>query len=512
VQIVQQLDNADACVAITETAFLPQLLQAQRLHPALKRIVVLAPAGPAPTPEVLPAGARQWADVMADGAANGFDLDAAVAAVTPQHLAGIVYTSGTTGPAKGVELPHASLVAAVRTNCRLFGADPDRRYLSWLPTAGMSERITSHYMPIVLGGTVSFCDDPRRAAEALPDANPHIFFGAPRFWEKLKLAVEARWAERPAQERAAIAAALADGIADVRAAPRGEPPDDARRARLQHADATWFAPVRRALGLGTESVYVVSGGASAPMAVLEFFHAIGLPLDEAYGMTESTSFGTRNPRGHQRLGTVGREQPGVQVRLAADGEILIRAPAMMRGYRKRAEATAEALDSEGWLHTGDIGVMDADGYLQIIDRKKDLIVGTHGKKMSPANIEAAITMAGSLVAQAVAVGTGRNYNVALLTLDSLQMVSWSRRHAPELGDNIAALLTCAGLLAAVDAQVRRGNEQLARAEQVKRFLVIGTEWVPGTDEVTPTMKLRRRVIEQKYAAEIDRLYGPTPGD
>ncbi len=502
VQIVPQLDNADARVVLTEAAFVPQLLQAQQLHPALAEIVVLEGGGPS--------GTRDWCEVEAADQ-GGFDLDAAVAAVTPQQLAGLVYTSGTTGPAKGVELLHAGLVAAVHTNCRLFGRNPDRRYLSWLPTAGMAERITSHYMPILIGGTVTFCDDPRLAAQALPGASPHLFFGPPRFWEKLAHGVRARWAALPAQDRARCEQALADGIARVRAEQRGEPPDPALLQRLAAADRQVFAPLRSALGLGANGIYLASGGASAPLAVLEFFHAIGLPLDEAYGLTESSSFGTRNPRGQQRLGTVGREQPGVQVRLADDGEVLIRGPAMMRGYRKRPEAMAEAIDAQGWLHTGDIGTMDADGYLKIVDRKKDLIVGSHGRKMSPANIEAALTTAGTLIAQAVAIGSGHNYNVALLTLDSAQLLAWGQAQRPVLDGPVEALLADPALHAEIDAQVQRGNAQLSRVEQIKRYHVVGCEWMPGTDEVTPTMKLKRRVIEHKYAAQIAALYAVDDG-
>lgn len=502
-QIAEQLDNADARVALTEEAFLPQLQAARRSYPALADVIVLEGAA---------AGARAWLDVETEGMATGFDLAATVAAIVPQQLATLVYTSGTTGPAKGVELSHATLLAGVRTNGLLLGHDPERRYLSWLPTAGMAERITSHYYPIVEGGTVTFCDDPRRVAEVLPDAAPNIFFGAPRFWEKLKAGIEARWAALPAAERSRAELALADGLARVRAEQEGHVPDAALMLRLAAAERKLFAPTRRAIGLGGRDVYVASGGASAPMAVLEFFHAIGLPLDEAYGMTESSSFGTRNPRGRQRLGTVGRQQPGVEVKLAADGEILIRAPATMTGYRHRADATAEMLDPEGWLHTGDIGTMDADGYLRIVDRKKDLIVGSHGKKMSPVAIESAIITAGVLVSQTVVIGNGYPYNVALLTLDPVQLAAWASKNAPESAGSPAASIGLPALRAEVEAQVRRGNAQLARIEQVKRFHIAGTEWPPGGDEVTPTMKLKRRAIEKRYAAEIAAMYAELTKD
>lgn len=496
VQIVPQLHNADARLVITESVFLPQILEARESCPELRHVVVLDGGAPPQT--------TAWAQL--ETAAGDFDLDAAVAAVAPEDLATLVYTSGTTGPAKGVELPHAALVAAVRTSSLLLGRNPESRFLSWLPTAGMAERITSHYIPLINGGTVTYCSDPRLAAEALPKAAPHIFFAPPRFWERLRLAIEARWASLPPADRSAMERALRIGLEKLRLEQAGRPVplqclDDWRRA-----DRELFAPLRRSLGLGADDLYVASGGASAPVALLEFFHAIGLPLDEAYGLTESSSFGTRNPRGGQRLGTVGKAQPGVDVRLAGDGEILIRAPAMMRGYRKRPDATAAAIGPEGWLHTGDIGSIDAQGYFRILDRKNDVIANSFGKKMSPANIEAALTASGPFISQAVVIGDGRNYNVALLTLDCAHAVAWALENGLDDPNDVEALARDPLLIAVVDAQVRRASERLARVEQIKKFDIVGGEWLPGSDEVTPTMKIRRRVIAQKYAARIEALY------
>jgi long-subunit acyl-CoA synthetase (AMP-forming) len=244
----------------------------------------------------------------------------------------------------------------------------------------------------------------------------------------------------------------------------------------------------------------------APIPVLEFFHAIGLPLEEAYGLTESAGLGTRSPKGKNRIGTVGKAQPGVEVKLAEDGEILIRHPGVMRGYRKQPEATAAAKDADGWLHTGDVGAVDADGYFRIVDRKKDIIINSFGKNMSPANIEGALTSGARFISQAVVVGDGHNYNVALLTLDSTFVMRWAQEHRLPNSQDIDLLSRNPEIVAQVDSEVKRANEQLARVEQIKRFQIVGGEWLPGTDIVTATMKLKRRAILHRYEAEIEALY------
>ena len=239
--------------------------------------------------------------------------------------------------------------------------------------------------------------------------------------------------------------------------------------------------------------------------MLEFFHAIGIELAELWGMSETCGFGTCNRPGAVKIGTVGPPAPGVELRIADDGEVLCRGEFLMLGYRNEPAKTAEAIDAEGWLSTGDVGEIDEDGYLKIVDRKKELIINAAGKNMSPANIEAKLKAASPLIGQAIAIGDGRPYNVALVTLDPDALAGFAREHGLE-GASPEELAEDETVLAAVQEGVERGNEQLARVEQIKRFKVLPTDWEPGGEELTPTMKLKRKPIGEKYQSEIEALY------
>ncbi|MDE3071048.1 MAG: AMP-binding protein, partial [Acidobacteriota bacterium] len=260
------------------------------------------------------------------------------------------------------------------------------------------------------------------------------------------------------------------------------------------------------LGLD-EAVAVHVGAAPSSLEVLEFFHALGIPLAELWGLSETCGLVTSNTPWDTRLGTVGRPLPGFDVRLAADGEVLVRGVGVMAGYRNLAEQTAEAIDPEGWLATGDIGELDDDGYLRIVDRKKELIINAAGKNMSPAEIEGKLKAATPLIGHAVAIGDRRPYNVALIVLDPDFARAWAAGRGIEDVD-LAALSADRELIAAVQAAVDEANRRMARTEQIKRFRVLPDDWQPCGQELTPTMKLRRRPIEERYASEIEALYAP----
>jgi long-chain acyl-CoA synthetase len=239
--------------------------------------------------------------------------------------------------------------------------------------------------------------------------------------------------------------------------------------------------------------------------VIEFFHAIGIPLAELWGMSETTGYGACNPPERIKIGTVGPPAPGCEIKLAEDGEVLMRGPMITPGYRNQPEQTREALDDDGWLRTGDVGEFDEDGYLKIVDRKKELIISAGGKNMSPANIEANLKASGPLIGQAVAIGDGRPYNVALITLDPDVAPAFAQQHGIE-DASLEGLAHNEAVLAEVQRGVDAANEHLGRFEQIKRFKVLPTEWQPGGAELTPTMKLRRRPINERYADEIEALY------
>ena len=424
----------------------------------------------------------------------GFEFDAAWRAVEPDDLLTLIYTSGTTGPPKGVELTHANLVAGIRGFDQVIAFPDEGRMVSWLPMAHIAERACSHYLPMFVGFSTTCCPNPREVVAYLPDVRPSWFFAVPRIWEKLKAALEAGIeAEQDAAKQQATRWALDVGLRKVRAEQAGEPVSEELAAEHARADELVLSKIRAHLGLdAVESVNV--GAAPTPREVIEFFHALGIPVAELWGMSETTGYGTCNPPEKIKIGTVGPPAPGAEIRLADDGEVLIRGPFVMTGYRNQPDKTREALDADGWLHTGDIGELDEDGYLKLVDRKKELIISAGGKNMSPANIEAKLKAASPVIGQAIAIGDGRPYNVALLTLDPDVAPAYEQRHGRE------------ALLAEVERGVEAANDQLARVEQIKRHRLLEDEWQPGGDELTPTMKLKRRPIHEKYAKEIEELY------
>jgi long-chain acyl-CoA synthetase len=493
-QIAYVVNDAGSRVAIIEDAFLDVFQAARADLPALETVVVLEGARGE--------GTTAWVDV--EGADPGFDVDAAWREVGPDDLLTLIYTSGTTGPPKGVELVHRNLLAAVESIEAMIQFPDGAKVISWLPSAHIAERAAHHYLPIVYAMTITCCDNPREVVSYLPLVKPTWFFAVPRIWEKLKAGLEAMLAGQPDEQREPAQAALDAAIRKVELEQAGEPVPEELAAAVAAADAQMFAGLRAMLGLD-EVVSVNVGAAPTPREVLVFFHAIGIELAELWGMSETCGSGCCNPPGKVRIGTVGPPAPGVEITLADDGEVLMRSPVVMRGYRNQPEGTAEALDPEGWLHTGDIGEFDDHGYLRIVDRKKELIISAAGKNMSPANIEATMKGASPLIGQVAAIGDGRPYNTALIVLDSDFAPAWAAQNGLE-GVPLEELAADERMRAAIQAGIDAGNARLARVEQVKKFTIVPGDWAPGGDELTPTMKLKRRPIAEKYAAEIDAMY------
>ena len=312
----------------------------------------------------------------------------------------LIYTSGTTGPPKGVQLSHHAIMVSAKAIEEIIPLQVGGRLISWLPAAHIAERMAHHYVPTIYAGTITTCPNPREVVSYLPQVRPTWFFAVPRIWEKLKAGLEAMQAGLPEEQRAPVQAALKAAIERVRLLQRGEPVPEELEQAVAKADAEMFSNLRVMLGLD-QYVAVNVGAAPTPVEVLEFFHAIGIELAELWGMSETCGFGTCNRPGHVKLGTVGPASPGVEMKIADDGELLVRGEFLMLGYRNQPDKTAEAIDADGWLHTGDIGQIDEDGFLKIVDRKKEIIINAAGKNMSPANIEAALKTGSPLIGQAV---------------------------------------------------------------------------------------------------------------
>jgi long-subunit acyl-CoA synthetase (AMP-forming) len=435
---------------------------------------------------------------------DGFDLEAQWRAVEPDDVLTLIYTSGTTGPPKGVELTHANLLAGIGSIEDIIEFPDESRVISWLPSAHIAERNAHHYIPIAFGMTVTTCDNPRDILQYLPAVRPTWFFAVPRIWEKLKAGLETMLAGQPDEQREPMEKALAAAREKVRLEQAGEPVPDELARQVAEADEKMFAGLREMLGLD-QVVAVNVGAAPTPREVLEFFHAMGIELAELWGMSETCGAGTCNRPGEVKLGTVGPPAPGVEIKLAEDGEVLIRGGIVMKGYRNQPDKTAEAVDGDGWLHTGDIGEIDDDGFLSIVDRKKELIINAAGKNMSPANIESELKAASPLIGQAAAIGDGRPYNTALIVLDADFAPAWAGKQGLQ-DTSLEALAGDESVVAAVQEGVDAANEKLARVEQIKKFTVVPGDWSPGGDELTPTMKLKRKPIAEKYSDEIEGMY------
>jgi long-subunit acyl-CoA synthetase (AMP-forming) len=495
-QIAFLLGDAGNRVMIVEAAFLERAREAIAREGAVEHLVVL---------DAAPEDAITLDELEAATPGAGFDFEASWHAVSADDVLTLIYTSGTTGPPKGVQLTHANELAECRGVDHVGRPSPGGSIVSYLPLAHIADRGLTHYGQMAWGHTLTCCPDPVQVFAHVADCRPTFFGGVPRIWEKLKAALEAGIASEPDEaRRAATLQAIELGLRKVRAEQAGEPLDPELLEAYARAEDLVFSKIRAKVGFERCEWYMI-GAAPCPLEVLEFFAAIGVPICEVWGMSETTSIATLVPRDRLRLGTVGPAIPGVEVRLAEDGEVLIRGDTVMAGYRNQPHKTADTIDADGWLHTGDIGVFDDHGFLKIIDRKKELIINAAGKNMSPANIEQQLKQGSPLIGQAVAFGDGRPYNVALVVLDPDACAAFAPRHG--LADSsVAAMSQERAVREEVAAGIERANSHLSRVEQIKRFTVLPVDWAPAGDELTPTMKLKRRSITSKYAAEIEALY------
>jgi long-chain acyl-CoA synthetase len=489
-QVAEVIGNAQPALLITQRAFLDTVLAARAQARSTAEVVVLDGA----------AGFETFDDLLAAGDED-FDFEGSRRAVEPDDIAVIIYTSGTTGPPKGVQLTHRNLLTAWRlVSDAIPGIKATGSLVTYLPHAHLADRFVCHLAATMTGSALTCVADPRTVLDALPDARPTLFMAVPRIWEKLKAALEVTLAGLDEETASAVARGLEIGTARA----RGEDVGPAELAAYAAIDERVFAPLRARLGLDRAET-LVSGAAPIAADVLEFFAAIGMPIVEAYGMSESSAVSSVTRPGALRFGTVGRPLDELELRLADDGEVLMRGDVVMVGYRNDPERTAEAIDADGWLHTGDVGTFDDEGNLRIIDRKKELIINAAGKNMSPANIEHAIKSGSPLIAQVVALGDRRPYNTALIVLDTDACEAYAQANGLADG-TVAALAHDPHVVELIAAAIEAGNARLSRIEQVKRHLLLSEAWQPGTDVLTPTMKLRRRPIAERYAAAIDELY------
>ncbi|MGW6642313.1 AMP-binding protein [Streptomyces iakyrus] len=510
-QLAHVLRNSGSRVMVCETQYLPVVRES---GVAVEHLIlvdgdeVLAGDDAAKPAD----GTLSLETLRARGRANtSFDFDTTWRSVQPDDVLTLIYTSGTTGPSKGVEITHANLLAQAAGVAQVLDFRFGDRTTSYLPSAHVVDRFTCLYAQAIFGVQVTVVPDIKEIGKALPDCRPTIWCAVPRVWNKIKQAVELGIESEPdAARRGAAGAALETGLRRTRLLQSGKPVHDELSAAYAEADAGVLSALRSRLGLD-QVRWAVTGAAPTPPATLEFFAALGVPICEGWGMSELSCFGAVSPPARARFGTIGTLLPGLEACRAADGELLVRGPSVAKGYRNDPDRSREAFDQDGWFHTGDVIVSDADDYLTIVDRKKDLIINEGGKNISPVTVETALTTASPLIGTAVAIGDSRPYITALLVLDAEAAAAFAAGHG--LPPDPRSLARNPLLTDALRAAVAEGNSRLARVEQVKRFRVIPAYWDATSDELTATLKLKRQKVAEKYDADIAALYAdPVPSD
>ncbi|MGH3762383.1 AMP-dependent synthetase/ligase [Actinophytocola sp.] len=497
------LSHSEAEVLIAEDEEqLDKALAVRDRLPLLRHIVVMDPRGLrfASLPVVL-----TFAELEERGQREHDSFEryvASVEALDPDTTAILVYTSGTTGPPKGAMISHANLVASGRAFVDALGADRGDEVLSYLPLCHVAERLISVIDGVWAGLVVNFGEGGPSFPNDLRDVQPTVFLGVPRVWEKMLATVEIRMADASRLKRVLYRACLRQGrrIAPRRMSGR---PTVGDRLVLAACELLVFRALRERLGMSRVRA-PISGAAPIAPAVLEWLWAIGIPVREGYGQTENTAICTLNPVGDIRLGTVGTASPGVEVRVADDGEILTRSAGVFQGYLDNPSATAETIDADGWLHTGDVGELDADGYLRITDRKKDVIITAGGKNISPSEIENLLKVS-PFVREAVVIGDRRKYLTALIGIELETVGNWASRRGLAY-TTYADLSAKPEVRALIDGVVREANEKFANVEQVKRFTLIGKELDHEDGELTATQKVKRRAMAERFTTEIEAMY------
>lgn len=489
VLIAEDEEQLDKALAVRDTL------------PLLRHIVVMDPRGLrlADLPGVL-----TFAELEERGAAPeslGQYADS-VAALDPASTAILVYTSGTTGRPKGAMISHANLVAAGRAFVEVLGAARGDEVLSYLPLCHVAERLISVIDGSWAGLVVNFGEGGPSFPNDLRDVQPTVFLGVPRVWEKMLATVEIRMADASWLKRVLYRSCLRQGrrIAPRRMTGRTTFGD---RVVLAVGELLVFRALRERLGMSRVRA-PVSGAAPIAPQVLAWLWAIGVPVREGYGQTENTAICTLNPVGDIRLGTVGTASPGVEVRIADDGEILTRSAGVFQGYLDDPEATAATVDRDGWLHTGDVGELDEDGFLRITDRKKDIIITAGGKNISPSEIENLLKVS-PFVREAVVIGDRRRYLTALIGIELDTVGNWASRRGLAY-TTYADLSAKPDVHALIDTVVREANGRLAQVEGIKRFTLIGKELDHEDGELTATQKVKRRAMAERFAAEIEAMY------
>ncbi|MEO6058216.1 MAG: long-chain fatty acid--CoA ligase [Gemmatimonadales bacterium] len=497
-------DSGAVVVVVSSTAQLEKIRSIRDRLPALRHVVVLDAVVKAP-------GLVGFAELVAAGRAalaRHPDWRAHALEATPDDLATLIYTSGTTGDPKGVMLTHGNIASNVTTCVGLFRFVAGDECLSFLPLSHIFERMFGHYSMFYTGVLINYAGGIDTVPADMQELRPMMMASVPRLYEKIYSRVlDSVRASPPARRRIfAWARRVGEDWVDRTMAHAPIPPTLALQRRL--ADHLVFSKLRARTGGRIR--FFISGGAPLAAEIAKFFYAAGMPILEGYGLTETSPVMAVNTFEGVKFGTVGRPIPGVEIRIASDGEIITRGPNVMRGYYGKPEATADAIDDEGWFHTGDIGVIDAEGYLRITDRKKDLIVTAGGKNIAPQPIEN-LAKRSKYVSNAVMLGDRRPYPIMLVVPNPEPLRIWAERNGLPT-DDVERLVALPDARTKLEREVRKTLRDLAQFEMPKKFLLLSRDFTVEGGELTPTLKVRRRIVEERHRAAIEALYAePHPG-
>ncbi len=480
------VDHSEAHAVLIEDLGQWKKIAAERARlPRLRHVITMKGCPPIDDPLVM-----TWDAFCAKATAvTEATLDLRIDQIQQSALATLIYTSGTTGPPKGVMLSHENLAWTAQTLVDNGGARDGDSGLSYLPLSHIAEQMTTILVPATAGATVYFAESIEKVPDNLREVQPTVVFGVPRIWEKFHAGVSAKLAASTGVKKKLMAWTqdVCRRVVDLR--NRGKEPGGALALQYRLVDKLVLSKLKPALGLGRARL-CVTGAAPLAQDVIEFFASLDIVLREIYGQSEDSGPTSFNLPGQTRFGSVGRALPGVEIKIAEDGEILVRGKNVFMGYHKEPEATRETL-IDGWLHSGDLGVLDGDGYLTITGRKKEILITAGGKNISPKNIEAAIKES-PLVSEAVVIGDRRKFLSVLITVDDAAV--------------IAAGLDAEALRVALQRQLDVTNERLARVEQIKRFTILPRQFGIETGELTPTLKIKRKMVNQNFSAEIEAMY------
>jgi long-subunit acyl-CoA synthetase (AMP-forming) len=499
-QIQYIADNCNATVAILEDLdYMKRWDEIRSELPNLRYVVLMSGAENYDTANWV----LSWDELVARGkvrlADNPDSVVSTARSMSPETLATLIYTSGTTGTPKGVMITHRNVVWTAECLRRAANIDLGPRMVSYLPLAHIAERMATHYLATYLAGQVWFCPNLGGVLEYIQAARPTVFFGVPRVYEKFHARLSARFADTHGIKKVLLDRALAANKKRVLAEEEGKP--GPMTAGL--LDSIVLTKVRDGLGLDQVEIAITAAAPINPDLVL-FFQTIGVPLYELYGMSETTGPATTNVPGASRIGSVGRALPGVEIDLGPDDELLMRGGVITPGYYKLPEATEESYDADGWLHSGDLARIDEEGFVWIIGRKKEIIITAAGKNIAPAKLETALGNH-PIISKACMIGDGRKFVAMVIALDHEEAPAWATANGLEYTD-LASFSQLPEVAAEVEQVVRAANETVSHVEQIKKWIIVPDEWTPDSGEITPSLKLKRRVVLEKYSDQIEKLY------